>query len=215
MIFFDMDGVIADFVGGSLRAHRKTLPHAECRWDFMTQVGFTGGGDPAFWEPLSNREFWAGLDPMSDWLELFGLAVERWGAGRVAILSSGLCPGSVDGKRDWLKRHLPGFDVKQAVFATRKGLVAGPGKVLVDDHDANVDEFIAAGGEATIVPRPWNRLTRWTGVGGRFDVGARFGCLVSAAARAGIAESRATPDPADVIAGTTGPAPDAPTVVGG
>jgi 5'(3')-deoxyribonucleotidase len=174
-IFFDMDGVLADFVGGSLRAHGKTLPHAECRWDFMCQVGFASGGDPAFWSPLSNPDFWANLDPLPDGLALFARAVAAFGADRVGILSSGLCPGSCDGKREWLRRHLPGLD-RRAVFCTEKHLCAAPCKVLVDDHDPNVAGFLAPptgrpGGRAVLVPRPWNRRADES-AGGRFDTDA-------------------------------------------
>lgn len=170
VIFFDMDGVLCDFVRGSLVAHGKTLPIGECDWDFMRKVGFTGAGDMAFWEPLCNPGFWANLEPLADGLALFRAAVEDFGPDRVAILSSGLCPGSVDGKREWIRRHLPGFDVKRAVFAHAKGLCGGPGKVLVDDHDANLDDFAAAGGVSVPAPRPWNQYRAWSQPDGSFPV---------------------------------------------
>lgn len=170
LVFFDMDGVLADFVGGSLRAHGKTLPHAACGWDFMTQVGFAGGGDPAFWGPLSNTAFWAALDPLPDGMALFRL-VEAMTGGRVSILSSGLCPGSADGKREWLKRHLPGYE-KKAVFCTVKEQVAAPHKLLIDDHEPNVAAFRDHGGPAVLVPRPWNHRRGETCPAGGFDAAA-------------------------------------------
>lgn len=170
IVFFDMDGVLADFVTGSLAAHGKNLHPAEVQWDFMAQVGFTGGGDPAFWRPLENPAFWAELAPLPDGMALFR-AAERLFGDRVSILSSGLCPGSVDGKRAWLAKHLPGYE-KKAVFATVKEQIAGPLKVLVDDHEPNVDRFREAGGPALLVPRPWNRRRAETCTAGRFDPAA-------------------------------------------
>lgn len=169
MIFFDMDGVLADFVGGSLRVHGKQLHPSEVQWDFMCQVGFAGGGDPGFWEPLSNPSFWAGLEPLEDGLALFRTVEALVGHERLGILSSGLCPGSCDGKRAWIDRHLPGYG-KRVVFCTMKGLVGAPGKVLVDDHDLNADQFAEAGGRSVLVPRPWNRRRGEADHGGRFDV---------------------------------------------
>lgn len=152
---FDMDGVLCQFVAGALAVHGKSLHHAETQWDFCTQIGFNGPGDPAFWRPLENAAFWAMLEPHIDGMRLLTYLEERIGEDRIGILSSGLCLGSVDGKRMWLRRHLPKYE-KRAIFCTVKELVAGPGKVLIDDHDPNVNKFAAVGGHAVLVPRPWN-----------------------------------------------------------
>lgn len=37
-----------------------------------------------------------------------------------------------------------------------KAALAGPRKILVDDSPSNVDAFAEAGGQAILVPRPWN-----------------------------------------------------------
>jgi len=175
-VLFDMDGVLCDFVGGSLRRHGLTLPLKECRWDFMEQVGFVGGGDPRFWEPLSNPEFWANLDPMPDGMELFSRVVEELPRDQVGFLSSGLCPGSADGKRDWIRRHLPGWE-KHLILGTAKHLVAAPCKVLIDDFDHNIDGWHAAGCSAVYAPRPWNKRSQATDDRGLFDVGHVHGTL--------------------------------------
>jgi hypothetical protein len=41
---------------------------------------------------------------------------------------------------------------------TAKASVAGPGKILIDDKNENIDEWEAAGGIGILYPRPWNRL---------------------------------------------------------
>ena len=167
-IYLDMDGVLADFVGGSLKIHGKELPPKEVRWNFMDQVGFNGGGDMRFWEPLSNPDFWANLDVLPDGQRLYEMLARNMGAENIGILSSGLCPGSCDGKRAWLKKHFPQLE-KTALFGTVKHMAAAPCKILVDDHDPNVEGFRAARGHAILTPRPWNMLAEHTDANGHFD----------------------------------------------
>lgn len=167
-IYLDMDGVIADFVGGSLKLHGKTIPPKEIQWNFMNQVGFNGGGDPAFWKPLESPDFWANLDVLPDGEALFRYLVKAVGVEHIGILSSGLCPGSCDGKRTWLRRHFPALE-KSALFGTVKHMAAAPCKILIDDHEANVDGFRAAKGKGVLIPRPWNSLSEHTNEDGHFN----------------------------------------------
>jgi hypothetical protein len=152
--FLDLDGVLVDFVGGALAAHGRTLPIADVRWDFCTQIGFRGVDDPAFWAPLG-YDFWANLGWHADGRAIVG-TVDRLFEGQVALLTSPCDTlGCAEGKREWVRRHLPEFS-QRLLIGTSKHLVAGPGKVLVDDHDANVAAFRCGGGRAVLVPRPWN-----------------------------------------------------------
>lgn len=171
VVFFDLDGVLADFVGGALKAHGKELPPGEVQWDFCTQIGFSGVNDAAFWSPLG-FDFWAGLGVLPDGLCLLR-AVERLvDPDRIAFLSSPCeSPGCVDGKRAWVAAHFPEYR-RRLFLGSAKHLFAGPGKVLVDDHDANIDGFHEAGGQTVCPPRPWNRWKAECLAGGLFDVGA-------------------------------------------
>lgn len=167
VVLFDMDGVLADFVGGALSVHKAVIPRHQVPWDFMSHIGFSGGGDPAFWRPLENADFWANLRPCADGMEAFGQIERRVGRDRIGILSSGLCPGSCDGKRAWLTKHLPHY-ARRAIFGTAKELLAAPCKLLIDDHDPNVDAWRGCGGKAVLVPRPWN-IGRTMTRDGEFD----------------------------------------------
>lgn len=171
VVLFDMDGVLADFVGGALAAHGKELVPSEVVWDFPSQIGFAGAMDPAFWAPLSHAEFWEQLPPLEDGMAAFEAVAARVPRERIGFLSSGIVKGSSDGKRAWVAKHLPGWE-KHLILGIHKALLAAPCKVLVDDYEPNADGFGAAGGRAVLVPRPWNRRKPLTCGRGRFDPAA-------------------------------------------
>lgn len=166
--FLDLDGVLVDFVSGALALHGKTLDPAEVRWDFMAQIGFAGVDAPRFWEPLG-RAFWAGLGWTHEGRALLS-EIERLFGENVAILTSPCeTDGCIDGKRDWIKRHLPAYR-RRLIVGSPKELLAAPGKILVDDHDGNEQAFAAKDGATILVPRPWNWRRDETDALGRFDV---------------------------------------------
>lgn len=166
-VFFDMDGVLADFTGGSLKVHGKSLPPRGIEWNFFSQVGIT---EPEFWKPLRNRKFWADLEPLPDGMELFRRVVDLIGdKENVGILSNGACPTSCDGKRDWIRHHLPDFE-ENIVFAQSKGLCANSSDVLlIDDYEKNIGKFRARRGKAIIAPRSWNSRRDEIDDNGMFD----------------------------------------------
>jgi hypothetical protein len=158
IVFFDLDGVLANFVEGACKAHNSTLhfePHL-VTWGFPAQIGFTGVDDPRFWAPLG-FDFWANLPAYEDGFALLKFAEETVGVERIGILTSPCdTPGCVDGKRAWVNRLLPSYR-RRLFVGSAKELFAGPGKVLVDDHDPNCERFEVFGGRAVTPPRPWNR----------------------------------------------------------
>ena len=151
--YIDMDGLIADFIGGACRVHGLPLDRETAKWDFYKEAGMP---DEDFWKPLMNRDFWADLEPLADGLEMLDHLRRRIPPDNLCILSSGAVEGSVDGKRDWLKKHCPDL-VKGATFSTEKWRHAGLGKILVDDHDGNIEPFVAKGGIGVLAPRSWNK----------------------------------------------------------
>lgn len=152
-VFFDLDGVLADFVGGALKAHNRTdVNPANVTWGLEAQLGIA---PEAFWAPFG-YEFWANLDICPDGFKLLESALLCVGSEQIGLLTSPCdTAGCVDGKRAWVMRHLPDFR-RRLFVGSAKELFAGPTKVLVDDHDANVTRFQAAGGLTVQPPRPWN-----------------------------------------------------------
>ena len=166
--YLDLDGVLVDFVGGALAVHGKHMPAAEVRWGFPAQIGFSGADDPAFWQPLG-FDFWANLNWTPAGRDLLA-GVEAIFADRVVLMTSPCdTPGGVEGKVAWVRRNLPGYS-RRFFVGPAKHLAAAPGKILVDDHDANCERFRAHGGAAVLVPCPWNQASSQVDAHGRPDV---------------------------------------------
>ena len=151
--FVDLDGVLVDFVGGAIAHHKLPLPALETDWNFWRRFGLS---DADFWNPLGD-EFWASLAPTEDMHQILGAVFDVWHPGEEVFLLSSPCltPGCITGKARWVEKHLPALS-RRLLLTDRKELFAGPGRVLVDDHDVNCEKWTAAGGEACLVPRPWN-----------------------------------------------------------
>jgi hypothetical protein len=166
LIFLDMDGVLCDFIGPAAALHgrdARALDWAAGKGlDLAAQTSKVFGlGLDAFWWPIhaAGEKFWAELE------------LTPWASGRAGLVASALrlddcvvlsrpssCPTSAAGKALWLRRHFDGrFAVPSgAILCARKELLAGPGRVLIDDDDRNVAAWRAAGGAAVLLPQPWN-----------------------------------------------------------
>lgn len=151
VLFLDLDGVITDFVAGAYAAHGRERPPA-LDWNFYHAWPMT---DSDFWAPLG-YDFWVGLPWTPEGKEFLRGAEDLIAYDRIALLTSPCdTPGGVEGKVEWVRRHMP--DYRRRLFVgPPKHLVAGPGKVLVDDHDPNVTKFREWGGRAVLAPRSWN-----------------------------------------------------------
>jgi 5'(3')-deoxyribonucleotidase len=97
---------------------------------------------------------------MRDAEAIVGIVGAKFGLDNVAILTApSLDPECVPGKRRWIQTHFSYF-ADRMIYTAAKRFLGGPGRVLIDDKNANCDEFAAAGGIAILVPRPWNSLHR-------------------------------------------------------
>ena len=149
--FLDLDGVLVDFVGGALKLHGKELPHHETSWDFMAQLGI---GPEAFWSPMG-EDFWANLEPTPEMPHIVELVESHFNRDVYLCTSPCQTPGCTTGKARWVEKHLPNYR-RKLILLGGKDLFAGPNRVLIDDHDKNVEAWRLAGGMAVLVPRPWN-----------------------------------------------------------
>lgn len=150
-IFLDLDGVLADLVGGAARIHNKSISLVTCYglgkcWDME---------ESKVWEPLG-YDFWANLELTPEAHQIVSMCEREVGAESVGILTSPCSTdGCMDGKRAWLRKHFPQF-VKRALIGSPKYFCATPLSLLIDDSDYKVKEFWEHGGLTFLFPRPWN-----------------------------------------------------------
>lgn len=148
MIFFDMDGVLADFNGGAkglIKDAGLTLP-AEDDWHYLSspfykaQVRYIA----------TSQSFWRSLEPIKPAIEAFNLARKH-----SMILSSPGFPVSATPKLDWCQKHL-GIGEKKVILTSAKHYLAAPGRFLIDDKSGNCQAFAEAGGSAILVELPYS-----------------------------------------------------------
>ena len=153
IFLLDLDGVIANFVAGSIEACELPITEDEVRqWNYyepyMTRY--------EFWRRIHEQKyFWEDLPVYPGSYEL----VDHLGS-RGDVIYCTDPSGDVDaatGKIKWLVRNgFMGPGGNNYVLTHHKHLLAGPGVVLIDDYPANVERFIQHGGEALLFDRPWN-----------------------------------------------------------
>jgi 5'(3')-deoxyribonucleotidase len=163
--YLDLDGVLVDFVRGAL-AHfdRPDFLYRDVRWGIEKQLRIE---PELFWSGLGFA-FWANLPWGPEGKHLLALVEEIFGENVVLLTSPCDTPGAVEGKAAWIKREMPAYK-RRFFIGPPKHLVAGPGKVLLDDHEDNVEAFAANGGHTVLAPRPWNRRRGETDEEGRFN----------------------------------------------
>lgn len=159
-VFVDMDGVLADFVGGVAKLFRadpyelrRTWPAGD--YDICRVLGIR---KQDFWEriTLAGSRFWENLEIESGAEKIVSLTTGIVGKRRVFIVTQpSLDSSSVLGKKRWMERHI-GWNYNNYIFCSRKELLARPGTLLIDDNDLNCYKFRQAGGQACIWAQPWN-----------------------------------------------------------
>ncbi len=121
---------------------------------------------PVFWEWISRRT-WEMMPPSGQFWLLDAAATM---VGRENVLIATAPTKSADclfGKYQWMDEHLPDWCKRQYSVTPRKHWLSQPGVLLIDDSDGNVERWRdpfpdskihIEGGDAILVPRPWNSL---------------------------------------------------------
>lgn len=172
--FVDLDGVLVDAVGGVLARHQSDADKRAVRWGNLATL--IGQSDAALWGSL-DRDFWALLDWTHEGRQLLDGVTRLFPS--VAFLSTPTREaGCCDGKRDWVAREIPRLADK-LILTRDKATIAAPDAVLIDDHDANILAWRAAGGLGVLVPRPWNTGIDRCDDAGNFDVASLLTTLAA------------------------------------
>ncbi len=164
MIVLDLDGVLADFTTASCVVHGKEdeAPGID-NWDFFKEWGLSGS---EFWEPIhvAALSFYKDLVDPYPWMEELILAIDD--ADDFVILSA---PSQSEwcyaGKKVWVDQHIAPVLGRspELMIGSKKHLLAGPDRLLVDDNDGNVQKFTEAGGHTVTFPQLWNSQASLTG----------------------------------------------------
>lgn len=166
MIILDLDGVIVDFVRGAFKLHKKEIPMKDVTWAFWEHLCPTYAD---FWKDMG-REFWANLNWTPEGPELVAGLEKAYGTEIIVCTSPCLTEGCVEGKLDWIKKYMPKYNPRRFFVGAPKEACAGNGNILLDDNDANIDQFRKYKGKAITIPRPWNRRANESLAHGGFDV---------------------------------------------
>ena len=157
--FCDLDGVLADFMGGICKAHGRPNPHLQAcnagEWDIPSVWKMN---EVQFYLPCEEQSFWENLEEMPDMTALWQILTDTFGRRGITILTRPTRhAGAYAGKYNWVRKHL-GPDIKILIGDCPKEDLVKTGRILIDDHDKNVDLWRQAGGEAIMIPRHWNRM---------------------------------------------------------
>jgi sulfur relay (sulfurtransferase) DsrC/TusE family protein len=142
-IYFDMDGVLADFNRGV---------HELCHMEPSNQEVQSKTADDEMWEAVrSVGHFYDKLEPMPGAVEMFALLHEKYG-DKCEILTGipkphrGIITSRED-KTSWAHRILSEDLVVNIVLREEKqNFAKGAGYILIDDLEKNIKEWVDAGG---------------------------------------------------------------------
>lgn len=169
-LLLDMDGVLVDFVRGAFKEHGKEIPYGEMVWDF-DQIFFPGQPE-LFWEPMG-FQFWSELPWMPNGKELFVALAKTYGYENITLTTSpSRTVGSIEGKIQWIRNHLPPEMHRRFNVTPVKEECASPNRILLDDSGPNCEKFLAEGGKVVLIPQPWNAKKNELDRSYNFDVQA-------------------------------------------
>ena len=158
VVYLDMDGVITNFVKGVYDAFNKPyiLP-PQLKYDFWKYWELPATTKQV--DLICNKEFWNNLEWMYDGEDILKEIIKYFKPEKTYLLTHPM-PNveSATGKWMWVKGNMPEYYSRTIITQAPKTLLAKPETLLIDDKDENVEEFIDAGGDAILVPRPWNKL---------------------------------------------------------
>lgn len=134
----------------------------EWGWSMMNAVNalhktrrFT---EDTFWKGFT-REFWATIPKSAECDHIIWICSNLVGNDNLFILTRPILHADCyAGKFEWVEKNLPDFMHDKLVPCAYKDICSKSETLLIDDSPKNVQGFIAAGGDAIMMPRPFNDL---------------------------------------------------------
>jgi len=170
-IKLDMDGVIADFIGGvfKIMKERKIIKENVTKdmWTEFNAHGNLGITDfqwqTLFKEISYDSFFWSKLDKEPHFDDLIKV-INDFDID-YDIVTDAPSIYAEHGKKMWLIKH----NIYNNMYAEKnKYKYACPYSVLIDDKPQNCDLFIKHGGRAILYAQPWN--AKYTGLAPRLSM---------------------------------------------
>ena len=146
-IYFDMDGVLADFNRGVIElAHSEPIDQSHENEEKTT----------ALWDAIRKVDsFYYKLKPLNNAIEVFNEVRNKY-PSKVEILSAIPKPkrnivGAKEDKIKWVKKYLGEDVVVNIVYKEeKKNFCLGKEYVLIDDLDKNINDWISSGGSGIL-----------------------------------------------------------------
>lgn len=158
-ICLDLDGVLCDFIGPTLRLFGHDPEVVFANWPAGTYdvAAVIGVSTNDLWRTIDKAGFhhWADL-PKNPWADDL-LTACREIAPTIILTSPSRHISSLSGKLAWLQRHY-GRKFRDYLIGPPKHFCANADTVLIDDCDKNCEEFRVQGGEAIVFPQHWNSM---------------------------------------------------------
>lgn len=148
-IYLDMDGVLADFVGGACELFNFDTTKID-NWDMPKTMGIS---DKEFWSVINQKEvgFWAELERYPWANDLVAMCHEY--TDNVIVLSdSSGSKFTYEGKRAWMEYYYPDIPL---YLVEEKWRLAKSSCLLIDDKPSTLHSWHAEGGWGCLFPQPW------------------------------------------------------------
>ena len=157
MIVCDLDGVLGDFTTAACKVHGKE-GYVSDKWNFFEDWGLTVD---QFWEPIHalGDDFYEFYVKPYPWMAPLLSNIDSVDDFIIMSHPAGEHPSEYSGKRVWVDKYVnKWFDRKVTlIVGGDKHLLAGPDRLLLDDNDKNVADFVKAKGYALLFPQRWNK----------------------------------------------------------
>lgn len=157
LCFLDMDGVLADFEGGICASLGRKSPYLDAAsYGTFDMEKLWNISAEEFWRGTQRNGFWRDLEKTPEADAIVELACSTFGVDNVCILTAPSRDSRcIPEKSQWIAKHYPHLR-NNMLFGSAKRFLAGPNRLLLDDRDANIENFYQAGGWGITVPRLWN-----------------------------------------------------------
>jgi hypothetical protein len=112
--------------------------------------------DEYFWSRIP-RYVWANCPESEEYRQLLDACFACVGTNNVFFATKPTNdPNCAAGKVEWIQNHSPQWMRSHYFLTPYKHHLSRAGVLLIDDRDRNCQQFREYGGEAIMMPRPWN-----------------------------------------------------------